>query len=99
MDVIRGACNRCYPKSGVPRLDGESDTEWLARRKGTGRDPKNRKKGCASCGGSGGAMYCATCGEQMLCMGRGAARPERDVLRRLPPWPMCPRRAIRQADV
>lgn len=37
--------------------------------KGTGNNPKHRKKACPVCSGSGKAEYCKTCGELMPCSG------------------------------
>lgn len=37
--------------------------------KGTGRDPKKRKRPCPSCDGSKVQLVCKSCGEDMPCSG------------------------------
>ena len=72
--IIRDVCNHCYTRPVARKMD-ESEEDWHRRRKGSGRDPKNRKRSCPHCHGTGRADYCATCGEVMdpRCSGRAAA--------------------------
>jgi DnaJ-class molecular chaperone len=37
--------------------------------KGSGKDPRNRKRLCPRCGGNGKAEYCTSCCEFMPCRG------------------------------
>ena len=73
--TLQGVCNYCY-KSTPERTCGldESIEDWQAQRRGTGRDPKNRKRLCPHCSGTGRAEYCYVCGEKMRCNGRDPKR-------------------------
>ena len=76
LKVMQGVCNYCYRDTPEMycKLD-ESIEDWQARRRGTGRDPKNRKRPCPHCSGTGRAQYCYVCGEKMLCGGREQPDP------------------------
>ena len=74
--IMHGVCNYCYKSTPeTQRGIDESIEDWQARRRGTGRDPKNRKRPCPHCSGTGRAQYCYVCGEKMLCGGREQPDP------------------------
>ena len=74
--VTHSVCSYCYKSTPeMARARNEPVEEWQARYRGTGRDPKNRKRTCPHCSGSGKAQYCYVCGEKMLCGGREQPDP------------------------